>query len=226
MNWIHAYGLFLFDFDGLLVNTEELHYLAYKKMCDARGFHLDWNFARYCQAAHYDSTGLRDQIYAHLPELQRQEPNWNILYAEKKQMITNLLIEEGAHLMPGVEALLRALHAAGIPRCVVTHSPQQLIAIIRQQNPLLDTIPFWITREHYSEPKPHPECYLKAIETFSKPGKKVIGFEDTPRGLQALLGTSAQAVLICETQYPEIPAFIQHGALHYSSLEAIPHTGH
>ena len=32
MRWISEYQLFLFDLDGLLVNTEELHYQAYKNM--------------------------------------------------------------------------------------------------------------------------------------------------------------------------------------------------
>jgi HAD superfamily hydrolase (TIGR01509 family) len=221
MNWIHDYGLFLFDFDGLLVNTEELHYLAYKKMCNARGFHLDWNFNRYCQAAHYQSTGLRDQIYAHLPALQSQEPNWDILYAEKRQAILDLIDQGAVQLMPGVDALLKALQIANIPRCVVTHSPDPLIKAVRNQNPLLDSIPFWITREHYSEPKPNPECYLKAIESFSAPSTRIIGFEDTPRGLQALLGTRAQAVLICTVDYPELPSYLQQGALHYPSFNKV-----
>lgn len=221
MDWIHNYQLFLFDFDGLLVNTEELHYFAYKKMCSARGFNLDWNFNRYCQAAHYDATGLRDQIYNYLPELQTQEPNWDILYAEKKQAILDLIAEGAVHLMPGVEKLLKALQDADIKRCVVTHSPDSLINAVRKQNPLLDSIPNWITREHYSHPKPHSECYLTAIERFAKPEDRVIGFEDTPRGLQALLGTRAKAVLICRAQYPEIPEYIAKGALHYPSLENI-----
>ena len=34
MDWIKKYQLFLFDFDGLLVNTEEMHFLAYKQMCE------------------------------------------------------------------------------------------------------------------------------------------------------------------------------------------------
>ena len=190
-------------------------------MCNARGFHLDWNFNRYCQAAHYDSTGLRDQIYAHLPALQKQEPNWDILYAEKRKSILDLINEGAVQLMPGVDALLKALESAKIPRCVVTHSPDSLIKAVRNQNPLLDSIPHWITREHYSQPKPNPECYLKAIETFSTPSTRIIGFEDTPRGLQALLGTRAQAVLVCTVDYPELPTYLQQGALHFPSFNEI-----
>lgn len=221
MEWIHDYQLFLFDFDGLLVNTEEIHYLAYKQMCAARGFDLNWDFNRYCQAAHYDADALRLQIYAKFPLLHAQEPNWQVLYAEKKSALLKLLRQGSACLMPGVHSLLQALQKANIKRCVVTHSSDDLVSIIRKQYPILDTIPFWVTREHYTHPKPSSECYLKAIELFAKPQDRVIGFEDTPRGLRALLGTLAKPVLVCQAKYPEIPAFLQAGVTHYESFEDI-----
>jgi len=222
MEWIKNFQLFLFDLDGLLVNTEELHYLAYKRMCQQRGVELTWDFARYCQAAHYNSTALRDQLYADFPKLRASEPVWDVLYAEKKQAIVDLMNEGVVHLMPGVEKLLQILQKAHIKRCVVTHSPDVLVEAIRKHNPLLDTIPEWITRHDYTHPKPHPECYLKAIQKFASPGDKIIGLEDTPRGLTALLETPAKAVLISTINYPEIPAFLERGATHFSSIASIP----
>lgn len=218
MHWIHQYQLFLFDFDGLLVNTEEIHYLAYKRMFSDRGFNFSWSFSRYCQAAHYHAEGLRDQVYAEFSQLQAVEPNWSVLYAEKKRAVLALINEGAVQLMPGVEQLLKALDEAKIKRCVVTHSPVELVQSVRQQNPVLNTIPTWITREYYTNPKPHSECYLKAIEMLADENDRIVGFEDTPRGLSALLGTRAKSVLICEAQYPEIPAFIKQGVVHYPTF--------
>lgn len=218
MHWIHKYQLFLFDFDGLLVNTEEIHYLAYKKMCADRGVDFNWDFESYCHIAHYHSDGLGQKMYAEFPQLHAQEPSWAVLYAEKKKAIIDLVTHGAVQLMPGVKELLLALEKAGINRCVVTHSPVELINAIRNQHPILDSIPHWITREQYSHPKPNPECYIKAIEFLAKPGDKVIGFEDTPRGLRALLGTKATPVLVCQINYPEIPDFIAMGVTHVKSL--------
>ena len=222
MQWIQDYQLFLFDFDGLLVNTEEIHFMAYKKMCKARGFDLKWSFDRYCQAAHYRADGLREHIYAEFPALRAQESDWNVLYAEKKALMVSLVKEGAIHMMPGAEALLKALQEAEIARAVVTHSPDELVSEVRRQNPILDTIPVWITREDYTHPKPHPECYPNAIKKLAKEGDHVIGFEDTPRGLAALQGTTAQPVLITTVKYPEIPSFLKSGVLLYPSLVAIP----
>ena len=220
MDWVHQYQLFLFDFDGLLVNTEEIHYNAYKTMCARRGFNFSWDFNRYCQAAHYDANALRDQLFIEFPELQRQEPDWSVIYAEKKKALKELLSEGSVKLMPGVEELLNKIQESQIKSCVVTHSPDEMVNLIRKQLPILNTIPFWITREHYDQPKPSPECYIKAIDLLAQPHDKVIGFEDTPRGLKALFGSRARPVIICQAQYPELPSFVEAGALHFPSFHS------
>lgn len=206
MHWIQDYQLFLFDFDGLLVNTEEIHFLAYQRMCEKYGFKLEWSFERYCRAAHYRAEGLKEDIYNSLPGLYQAEPNWDILYAYKRQQIIALLESGAIQLMPGVHELLTALQHANIKRCVVTHSPTALVDVVRRQHGILNTIPHWITREHYNHPKPHPEGYCIAIQKFAAPHEKIIGFEDTPRGIEALLQTSAKPVLISQISYDNIPA--------------------
>lgn len=222
MDWIHRYQLFLFDFDGLLVNTEEIHYMAYKRMCKGRGFDLPWDFSKYCRIAHYTAEGIRDNMYADIPELYALEPNWQVLYEEKKSAILDLLHEGAVHTMPGVDDLLKALEKASIPRCVVTHSPAEIIEIARKKNPILNTIPHWITREHYTHPKPNPECYLKAIELYARPEDRIVGFEDTPRGMQALLNAGrVDPVLICTIDYPEINEFKKLGVKVFPSLRVV-----
>lgn len=221
MRWISHYQLFLFDFDGLLVNTEELHYQAYLNMCAERGFKLNWSFFRYSEAAHHSSSALREQIYAELPELHQMEPNWSVLYEEKKEALLKLIHQGSAHLMPGVADLLQALNRANINRCVVTHSLNTLIHPIREQNPILNTIPHWVTREDYAIPKPDPECYRVAISRYAKEGDRIIGFEDSPRGFNALMGTRATPVLICPRDYPYLAKLLESKINYYPSFSDI-----
>src|SRR5580658_4074354 len=105
MKWIHDFQLFLFDFDGLLVDTEGLHYAAYVNMLARRGFRLDWSFAEFSERAHLNSTALREGLYSQFPDL---DPNWNLVYAEKKKAYEELLGSGMLKLMPGVEPLLKA----------------------------------------------------------------------------------------------------------------------
>ena len=223
MDWIHHYQLFLFDFDGLLVNTEEIHFAAYQRMLKRRGYNLPWDFPRYCKAAHYDSEALSVQIYEEFPALLKEEPRWaKALYLEKKQAYMELLQEGAVKLMPGACELLLALKEANIKRSVVTHSPSEQIDSIRQQLPVLNTISEWFTREHYTRPKPDPECYIKAIQKMALENEKVIGFEDTPRGIKALQGSRAQVVMICSSDYPGLKDVSKEGGLvHFPTLAAV-----
>ncbi|MFI5344131.1 MAG: HAD family hydrolase, partial [Chlamydiales bacterium] len=199
MDWIHRFQLFLFDFDGLLVNTEHLHYQAYVNMLTRRGCVVDWSFSKFCSLAHLNANALKDQIYAEFPFL---EPDWRVLYGEKKQLYFELLGSGKVELMPGVETLLQKLNKAKIERCVVTNSLLEQIQLIRSQHPVLQTISHWITREDYEKPKPNPECYLRAIELYGKKGDRIIGFEDSIRGLSALQQTPALPILICSSHHP------------------------
>ncbi len=195
MQWIHDYQLFLFDFDGILVNTEEFHYRAYQLMCQARGVELKWSLDHYLKLALFSATALRDELMAEYPALGKE---WDKLYEEKKQIYTQLIEKENVALMPGVDQLLTALKKHAIKRVVVTHSAREHIEKIKEKQPLLKTIPHWITREDYSKPKPDPECYQLAVKCYALPEDRIVGFEDSPRGLKALMGTRAEAHLVSE----------------------------
>lgn len=223
MQWIRNFQLFLFDFDGLLVNTEHLHYQAYINMLAKRGYKLDWSFAQFCEVAHFNSEALKNQIYADFPDL---EPNdWAILYGEKKKCYYELIGSGKVELMPGAERLLRALEKEKIRRCVATNSLFEQIALIRSHIPALQSIPHWITREDYEKPKPDPECYLRAIQLYGKKGDRIIGFEDSLRGLQALKQTPALPILICPSHHPLLEMATEGGVLHFESLAAISDLG-
>lgn len=152
----------------------------------------------YLRYALYSSDGLKKGIYQKFPALYRQEPDWSILYKEKKRIYEELLVTRGADLMPGVEKLLLALEERGCKRCVVTHSSCDQTALLRKRHPVLARLPNWITREEYTEAKPSSECYELAIKRFAEAGDRIIGFEDSPRGLTALLGTRAEGILVSE----------------------------
>jgi beta-phosphoglucomutase len=221
MLWIENFQLFLFDFDGLLVNSEKLHYQAYQQMCRRHGCELPWDFGSYIQVAHMgDDFAIRKEIYHLFPKLAEEFPEWAPLYAEKKQIYIELLTAGKMELMPGVGSLLERLEEKGIKRCVVTHSFRASVEEIRRQLPALNSIPNWVTREDVTRPKPDPEGYQKAIDLLAEPGDRIVGFEDTLKGLRALQGTVAKPVLICASSHPQL-AQLPAGALHFESFERI-----
>jgi HAD superfamily hydrolase (TIGR01509 family) len=221
MKWISNYQLYLFDLDGLLVNTEFIHYQAYIDMLKKRGFELNWSFLKFCDIAHVDDISLMDAIYSFFPLLLDQESNFNILKKEKNEIFLDLLIYSKVDLMPGVDKLLEELDRKNIKRCVVTNSSFQMCSIIKSKQKLLKNIPYWITREDYLNPKPSPECYNKAITLFAKEGDKIIGFEDSLRGLKALIQTKASSVLINPKMDILNEGISLDNVYHYPSIDSI-----
>lgn len=219
MKWIHRFQLFLFDFDGLLVNSEPLHYQAYMNALEQRGIHLDWGFAQFCALAHLNDRALRDEICAAAPNLARE---WPAFYAEKRRAYEAILASGNVELMPGVELLLQALEKAQIRRAVATNSPRAQVEVVKKRISALRSIPLWVTREDYHESKPDPECYLQAIQKVGKPGDRIIGFEDSVRGLEALRQTPALPVLICPAHHPLLKVAMGDGGKHFESFVDIP----
>lgn len=193
---------FLFDLDGVLVQSEEIHHLAYRRMCAQRGESLEWTFEQYCLAAHYGPERLERELRRALPGLFARQPSWDALYAEKSRIYLELLASESAPMQPGAEALLRRLAEAGREHAIVTNSTRAQVALLRRRHPALDAVPTWLTREEYAAAKPAPDAYLEALRRLGRNAGDCLGFEDTPRGLQALFAAGVPAVLVSSVRYP------------------------
>ena len=222
MHWITQYDIIFFDLDGLLVNTEHLHFQAYQKMCLDRGFVLNWDFKKYCSVAHASAEGLSQEIYLEIPDLYKDEPNWATLYAEKKEAYREILSSGSLELMPGVSEVLSLLETHGIPSCVVTNSFKEQTDKIAQKIPLLKKIPFWITREDYERPKPHPDPYLSAKLKHAKKQDRILGFEDTVRGFRSLDAAHIEGVVVSSCLTEEFEKTLRDlGALQFSSFKDV-----
>lgn len=221
MDWVRDYQLFLFDFDGLLVDTERMHYASYMQMCQERGCPLAWDFQRFCVEAHGKAMGFFDGLLSEYPDVFKEGPSKERLYEEKKRIYSEMLQTQPLELMEGVEALLHVLDSCKVKSAVVTNSPRAQIELIKSRLPLLQTIPVWITREDYSEPKPSPEGYLKAISLLAQEGDRIVGFEDTLKGLKALVAAGVQAMLICPEDHEHVSAGKMLGAQHFATLSSI-----
>ena len=219
LKWTSNFSLILFDFDGLLVNTEKIHYMAYLETLKILGFNLSWDFQKYISVAHIKAEGIEEEVYKDFPELKRREPEWKNIYKLKRETHLKILREIEVEWMPGALELLEGLVTKGVKSVVVTHSDATQIEIIKSKLKKLSLITHWITRGDYSSPKPSPECYEVAIERYAQ--GPVIGFEDSPRGLTALMGTKATPVLVTNELYPEIDSFKQLGAIHIPSLKNV-----
>ncbi|MBS0619884.1 MAG: HAD family phosphatase [Verrucomicrobia bacterium] len=212
------YQLFLFDFDGLLVDTEPTHFSAYVALCEGRGCAWKWNFEEFCHRAHGKAMGIWDALEKEYPQMFSHGQTREMLYEEKKRIYVEMLKSRPPLFMPGALELIEELEKAGIPRAVVTNSPREQIELIKAALPELQKISLWVTREDYARAKPAPDGYLHAIQRLGKAGDRIIGFEDTKKGLEALLAAGVDAVLVCPEHLPHVKECLALGAKHLNKL--------
>lgn len=226
MKWIEHFDVFLLDFDGLLVDSEKIHFKAYQMLCQDYGCTLTWSLNDFFRLAHTQANGISQALYLEFPSLYASEPRWEILYQKKKQFYNQLLtdpsVTQHLGLMPGVADFLYHLERLNKDRFVVTNSLKDSVDLVRKSFPILNTIPHWITREMYSRPKPYPDGYEKVLQNLDKTGVRTVGFEDSFKGLKALQEAKVETcVLICSPNHPQLKEVNPKPFYHFSSFEMI-----
>ena len=185
----------LFDLDGLLVDTEQLHWKAYRSMCEHFGCKLTWGFPLYLEIAGGSAKGIEERMRQELPRLFLGR-TWEELYAIKRQKLFDLLAHSPIPLMKGVAEALPALAEEGVPMAVVTHSPKAFVDLVKKAHPVFEAMTAWVYREMYSAPKPAPDGYLRACQEIGVTPERSVGFEDTVRGIESLVAAGVRPVLV------------------------------
>lgn len=107
--------------------------------------------------------------------------------------------------VPGVENYIKSLKSNGIRTAVVTSSNLLKMENVYRCHPgfreMFDII---LTSEDFSESKPSPYCYLKAMRLFGAGPEDCVVFEDSLAGLQAARASGAFVTALTTTNPEEI----------------------
>lgn len=192
------YEIYLLDLDGLLIDTEGLHFEAYQSAARAYGFELGWTLGEFKLRAHAAASTLREALQGPL-STSEQGGGWAAFYNAKQMHFQRIVQERAIECMPGARELLISLQEQRARFCVVTNSTSQQVELLRARCCDLSRVQNWIVRENYRRPKPAPDGYLAALRKFRVSPARAIGFEDSLKGLTALMRAGVRGVLICPT---------------------------
>ena len=107
--------------------------------------------------------------------------------------------------VPGVENYIKSLKSNGIRTVVVTSSNLLKMENVYRCHPgfreMFDII---LTSEDFSESKPSPYCYLKAMRLFGAGPEDCVVFEDSLAGLQAARASGAFVTALTTTNPEEV----------------------
>lgn len=182
----------LFDLDGTLFITEELHHWAIRKAYKKQtGKNLPLALLR-----PFIGLPYRDRLAA-VFELQGIK-NPKLLEKIAQQAV---MFFEGRFLpyeifVPGTRRLLRALRRRHVRVGIVSSAAHDRI----QENLYRATIaPFFqviIGRDDVPEHKPHPAPYLAGRAALGVPDEEILVFEDSPAGVASAVGAGLRVIAL------------------------------
>lgn len=178
----------LWDNDGVLVDTEHLYFRATRETLAARGIEI--TEAQYLELFLRQSRGILH--FAH--EYGWSDAELDTVRRERSALYSALL-HEHSRVIDGVEEVLAALHGRYIMG-IVTSSQREHFDIIHRQSGLLGYFDFVLASGDYSQPKPHPEPYLRAVERAGVTNDECIVVEDSERGLASATAAGLRCIIV------------------------------
>ena len=192
----------VFDFDGVLANSEPLHLRSYQEVLAEVGIALD----REEYYAHY--LGY-DDVTAFKVISERRGLSWNdgeiagIL--ERKTVVFDDIVASTASndvLYPEAIPCVRRL-AEAMPLGIASGALRHEIAAILRRADLEDCFRFIVAAGETAASKPAPDPYRRAAELHGLPPSQCVAIEDSRWGIASAKGAGLRCVGITQTYTAE-----------------------
>jgi beta-phosphoglucomutase len=194
----------IFDFDGVLADSEGLHLRAFQRTFNARGWTLtdDEYYATYLGWSDRDVA----LIFAKANGLVLSRQDLSSMLAEKEAAYAELL-EEGDVLYAGAAPAIRRL-AECFPLAIASGSLSREIhdalstaglAAAEGERDLSRYFAAIVGADHVQEGKPAPDAYLEAARRLKLPPSQCVAIEDSPWGLESARTAGARTIGITTT---------------------------
>jgi beta-phosphoglucomutase len=197
----------IFDFDGVIVNTEPLHFVAFREILQTKGLAFSWEEYVSFYLGFDDRDAFREAFKRGGRAL--TGPELSRLMAAKAQAFQKLAEEKGAQPFPGVLPLIKSL-ARKVPLALCSGAVKSDIEPILRKLKLDRTFDVKVTAEDVSASKPDPASYVLALKRLAKafPAKKIsadccVAIEDTPAGIEAAGGAGLRVLALSNSYSPE-----------------------
>jgi len=169
----------IFDFDGLILNTEEVEYAAWEEIFQSYGAHLpeeEWAQSMGIPADDFDAVGILNRATGLIFDEK-------IIKAQARDRFLDLLEHEPVR--SGVTDYLRSAHEIGLPVALATSSSRSWVVGHLQRFDLLRYFDAICTADDVERVKPDPAVFLLAADRMLLTPQETIAFEDSSKGLQA-----------------------------------------
>jgi HAD superfamily hydrolase (TIGR01509 family) len=179
----------LFDMDGTLVDSEKVWEIALHELAARYGGRLSRE-ARLAMVG-TSSEQTMEILFADLG-LPPQDPVDGATWLDLRMLE---LLADGVEWLPGAQALLAAVRAAGWPTALVTNTRRALVevAMVTLGAHNFDAI---VCGDDVARTKPDPGHYRAAVEVLGVDPLSCVVIEDSPAGIASAVGAGCAVIAV------------------------------
>ena len=191
----------IFDVDGTLAETEELHRQAFNRAFAVAGVDFTWNRELYGELL--GVTGGRRRILSYFERRGMAIDDAALasatqLHAAKNRHYAEAMAGGAIALRPGVARVVAEARESGIKVAIATTTGRSnLTALLDAVAATLPRNSFdvVVTGEDVTALKPDPEAYVLALRRLGLPAAACLAFEDSEVGLRAAVGAGIATIV-------------------------------
>jgi HAD superfamily hydrolase (TIGR01509 family) len=177
----------VFDLDGTLADTEELHRQAFNAAFIKLELWWDWSPLRYSTLL--EVSGGEDRLHRYVDSLDatpaekaRLHAIVPVIHYTKSQIYAELLRAGQPPLRPGVKRVVEEARQDGLKVAVISSTASANAREILDRHFSVDVL---VSAEEVARRKPAPDIYLRALSLLRLPAEDCLAFEDSANGLRA-----------------------------------------
>ncbi len=181
---------FLFDLDGVIVDTAVYHYQAWRRMANELGFDISEEFNETLKGiSRMDSIArILEHGKVYLPEerileLAKLKNEW---YLEEVEKMTS------ANVLPGIQELISQLKAGGYK--ISLGSASKNAPKILERIGLAPEFDAIVDGNSVKKSKPDPEVFIKGAEALNLKNEECLVIEDAFAGIEAAHAAGMKAI--------------------------------
>ena len=181
----------MFDFDGLILDTETTLYEAWRTTYETHGLALpleSWGVN--VGGLSYEAFHPLDRLEAHVGATFDREA---VNLTRKELYLSAVWVQEA---LPGAAEAMDAVRAAGLRLGVASSSSREWVQGHLERLGLWGHVDASAFGDEVAEVKPHPEIYLKVLELLEVAPQRAVAFEDSLKGVHAAKAAGMYCVAV------------------------------
>ena len=181
----------LWDLDGVIVDSADLHYRSFKIVLANHGF--DFTYETFLKSFGRNNDSVLEVSIGRKPEEKLRE---DVNFEKEEWYCQN--IPGNLKLFPGVEFWLRWFRNHQIPQAIASSAPMENITLSLNEFHLANYFDVVVSGNRIVG-KPNPKVFLRAAAALETSPEKCIVFEDSMAGMQGALAAGMSCITVATT---------------------------